>query len=114
MKYSIVPIAGVAFGLLACTKEPLAVRSTGSQTFEITVGQEFDLTLGTLGPGEYEVPPTVSSNALEFLDAAFVGPYTPGGPQQLFRFKGQSRGTALVVIQHTGSGPTIQDTVVVR
>ena len=112
---SLIPLsAALAFGLVACTKEPLAVQGTDSQTFEITVGQELDLTLGTVGPGQYEVPPSLSSTALRFLDAAFVGPYTPGGPQQLFRFKGLARGTALVVIQHSSSGPTIQDTVLVR
>ena len=112
---SLIPVgAALAFALGACTKEPLAVRSTQSQTFKITVGQELDLTVGTVGPGQYEAPPSISSNALQFLDAAIVGPYTPGGPQQLFRFKGQTRGTAVVVIQHSSGGPTIQDTVDVR
>jgi hypothetical protein len=104
----------LTFMPVACSKGPLEVRGSQSQTFRIAVGQELDLTVGTVGPGEYKAPPTISSNALRFLDVQFVGPYTPGGPNQLFRFRGQSRGTVLVEIEHSGNNPTIVDTVIVR
>ena len=107
-------ILAAAVLLTACAKDPLAVRSTQSQTLTIAVGQELDLTVGTVGPGEYESPPSISSTALRFLDAKVVPPYLPSGPTQLFRFQAEARGLALVVIRHSGNDPTIQDTVVVR
>jgi hypothetical protein len=100
--------------LPACATEPLAVRSTQGQTLTLSVGQELDLTVGTVGAGEYATPPSISSTALRFLDAKVVPPYLPSGPTQLFRFQADARGRALVVITHSGDNPTIQDTVVIR
>ena len=114
MTRRVVPSALIAFVLIACSKDPLAVRGSQSQTLRIAVGQELELTVGTVGPGEYKAPPSISSNALRFLDVTLVSPYTPAGPRQLFRFRGQARGTALLEIQHSGSNPTILDTVIVR
>ena len=107
-------ITGAAVMLAACGKDPLSVSGAQARTFTIAVGQELDLTVGTVGPGEYKTPPTISSAALRFLDATIVGPNVPAGPRQLFRFRGASRGTALVVIEHSGSNPTIRDTVIVK
>src|SRR2546425_9818306 len=39
------------------------------QTLRVAVGEELDLTLQTVGPGEYQSPPRVSSSSLQFLDA---------------------------------------------
>ena len=100
--------------LPGCAMEPLAVRSTQGQTLPLSVGQELHLTVGTLGPGEYVAPPSISSPALRFLDANVVPPYLPSGPTQVFRFRAEARGRAVVVITHSGDDPTIQDTVVIR
>ena len=100
--------------LSGCTTEPLAVRSTHGQTLTLSVGQQLDLTVGTVGPGEYVAPPSISSTALRFLDAKVVAPHLPSGPTQLFRFQAEARGRAIVVITHSGDDPTIQDTVVIR
>ena len=113
MDSSSLVFCGIAL-LAACGQEPLAVRGAQGQTLTMVVGQELDLTVGTVGPGEYKTPPAISSAALRFIDANVVGPALPSGPTQLFRFQAESPGTALVVIEHSGTNPTIHDTVVVR
>jgi len=100
--------------LAGCGPEPLSLRSSNGQTLNLAVGQELDLTVQTIGPGEYVSPPSISSPALRFLDATLVAPYVPAGPTQLFRFKATTPGQAIVVIQHSESNRTINDTVNVR
>jgi hypothetical protein len=105
-------LGSVACGVLlaGCATEPLAVRG-GSQTLSLAVGQELDVTLQTVGPGEYNSPPMVSSPSLRFLSVAFVSPYVPAGPTQQFSFKGEAPGQAIVVFQHSGNNPIVSDTV---
>ena len=106
-------LASVTFVLAACSANPLAVNSDASQTLLLRVGQELDLTVGTVGPGSYQTP-TILGISVTFLGESIVGPSTPAGPQQLFRFRGVSAGQAIVVLTHSGTEPTITDTVVVR
>ena len=106
-------LVSVALGLAACSANPLAVRSDTSQTLSLDVGQELDLTVVTVGPGSYQSP-TIAGSSVSFLGGSIVGPNTPGGPRQLFRFKGVSAGQAIVVLTHSGNEPTISDTVVVH
>ena len=109
-----IPLFSVALiGLGACSVNPLAITSDSSQTLSLQAGQELDLTVWTIGPGAYESP-AISGSAVAFLGASGVGPNTPGGPRQLFRFRGVSAGRAIVVLLHSGSEPTITDTVVVQ
>ena len=77
-------------------------------------GTEFTVTLQTIGPGEYSSPPSVSSAAVHFHDVSLVSPYVPAGPTQQFRFAAMMPGKAIVVFQHTGFTPTVEDTVNVR
>jgi len=109
-------IAAVALSLAACRSDAIVSVAIGesNRTIMVTLGQELDITLGTVGPGEYASPPTISSPALRFLDVSYVGPIVPAGPRQLFRFKTVERGTAIVVFQHTGMGQAVADTVIVR
>lgn len=97
--------------LASCATEPLSVRGSQSQTLDIAVGQELDVTLQTVGPGQYLSPPSVSSVSLRFLDVAFVSPSVPAGPTQRFRFEGEAPGQVIVVFQHSGNDPTITYTV---
>ena len=99
------------FLLAACAPEPVAVRGSQGQTLSLPVGQELDVTLQTVGPGEYESPPLVSSSALRFLNVGLISPYVPAGPTQQFRFKGEAPGQAIVVFQHSGNNPAVSDTV---
>ena len=62
------------------------------QTLRVAVGEELDIIVQTVGPGEYESPPSVSSSSLQFLDATPIQPRTRAGLGQLFRFKGASPG----------------------
>src|SRR2546425_11383618 len=87
---------------------------TEGQTLRVAVGEELDLTLQTVGPGEYQSPPSVSSSSLQFLDATPITPTSRWGIAQVFRFKGVAPGQAIVVIRHSGNSPVMSDTVNVR
>jgi hypothetical protein len=103
----------VALGLVGCGQGPLEVNGVSSQTLTIKVGRELELTLQTIGPGEYAGPPLVTSGAVRFLDVRLGAP-NPAGPRQRFRFKAMQLGVAIIVFQHTAQGPTIEDTVNVQ
>lgn len=108
-------LVSCAITLLAgCVTEPLVVEGSESQVLSIVVGQELHVTLQTIGPGEYESPPSVSSSSLRFVSVALVSPHVPAGPTQQFRFMGEAPGQAIVVFRHSGNNPTVTDTVYVR
>jgi len=87
------------------------VLRTEGETLRIAVGQELDLTFQTIGPGEYESRPSISSSSLQFLDVTAFRPAPRAGLAQRFRFKGAIPGQAIVVIHHSGNSPVIHDTV---
>jgi hypothetical protein len=98
--------------LPACgADQALSVNGITTRTVSVRVGQDLDLTLQTIGPGQYVSPPSVSSGSLRFLDAAFVGPFVPAGPTQRFHFKADAPGQAVITFGHTGQNPVVQDTV---
>jgi len=102
--------------LVACSAEPLAINITASdkRSVVVPVGTELDLITVTVGPGEYASPPAISSDVLRFVTVQYVGPFTPGGPRQQFRFVAVAKGGAIVRFHHTGNNADIADTVVVR
>jgi hypothetical protein len=104
----------VALGLGACGPEAVEANGHPNEVLSITVGQELDLTLQTIGPGEYASPPAVSTGAIQFLGVSLVSPAVPAGPTQQFRFTGVRRGTAVIVVHHTGQGATVEATVEVH
>ena len=103
----------VAIGLVGCGQGPLEMNGVPSQTLTIKAGRELELTLQTIGPGEYASPPLVSSAALRFLGVR-LGTPNPAGPRQQFRFEAVQPGVSIIVFQHTAQGPTIEDTVNVQ
>ena len=110
-------IIAASMTIVACNARvtaPVEVTSTVTPTFTLDVGQELDITLGTFGSGSFDSLPTVSSSAVRFLDAAFVRPYVPAGPRQLFRFAAQRPGRAILTFRHSDSGVVVSDTVIVR
>ena len=110
-------LAALALVAAGCHADRLlAVSAAGStsRTVSAPAGAEIDITLQTIGPGEYASPPTVSSPAVQFLGVSDVAPYVPAGPTQRFRFRAASPGTALVTFRHTGTNRSIEDTLVVR
>jgi hypothetical protein len=95
-------LVALTSGCMSSGPEPLQLSADDSgQRVTAFVGQETDLLLQTIGPGEYG-DPTVSSDAMRFLDVTFPGPANPGGPRQLFRFTAVSPGLVEIQIPHTG------------
>jgi hypothetical protein len=98
--------------VLACeSRSPLEVNGIQTRSLSVAVGTQFGIRLSTVGPGEYGSPPTLSDSALQFLDAAFVGPNNPGGATQLFRFHAAAQGRSIVTFQHSEGGYSVTDTV---
>jgi hypothetical protein len=92
----------------------VSVKGNTSQSLTVPAGAQFSVTLQTIGPGEYNSPPMVSTAAVHFLDVSQVDPTVPAGPTQRFRFAAKTRGEAIIVFQHTGNNRTVEDTVDVR
>jgi hypothetical protein len=88
--------------LTACSHDrfPLTDADNG-RTITVGVGDAIEIKLGTVGPGEYGTP-VVSSSSIRFVSVEVVGPYTPGGPTQLFHFEAVARGQATIAISHDG------------
>jgi hypothetical protein len=110
-------ITAAALTIGACTSDSgttVLEDSQTSQTIGLRVGQEVDIKLGTVGPGQFDSIPAISSTAVRFLDVAFVGPVVPAGPRQLFRFAAQTSGIAVITFRHTGTTPAVIDTIAVR
>jgi hypothetical protein len=101
----------VALALVGCGQGPLEANGVPSHSLTIKAGRELDLTLQTIGPGEYASPPLVSSASVRFLDVQIVTPNVPAGLTQHFRFEAVRPGVAVIHFQHTAQGPTIEDTV---
>ena len=110
----LLPLAGVLTMLAACASDRLVSTSGDpSRRLSLTVGQELSLTLGTVGPGQYASPPTVSGAALRFLADSIVGT-NPGGPTQRFWFKAMAPGQTVVTFHHTVQSSVVEDTVEVQ
>jgi hypothetical protein len=106
-------LAAAGISLIGCGGSPVVPGMDGntSQSLTIPVGAEFTVTLHTVGPGAYAVPPTISSAAVQFLDVSEPGPAVPSGPTQRFRFKATSHGDAIVAFRHSGMNPAVDDTI---
>lgn len=94
--------------------EPVTLNGIPGRTLSVETGQQLDLILQTIGPGEYASPPEVTGASLRFEAVSFVTPAVPAGPTQRFRFEAVAPGRSTVVFRHTGMSPAVQDTVDVR
>ena len=83
------------------------------RVLSVRPGDEIDVRLQTIGPGEYELP-DVSSSAVVFLGVSSLTPPNPGGPRQLFQFRVVAVGHADISIPHRGQNPRFRITVDVR
>jgi hypothetical protein len=100
---------------LACAN-PLELDNR-SQIVVANAGERIDVTLGNVGPEEWDTPPSISSDVLTFLTVDNPPPYTPGGATQRFRFKAETRGVAIVTFRKTydsGLVGFVVDTIMVR
>ena len=108
-RFSIVA-ALVVLGVAACGgplttgSDPLSVTSSDDgRTLAVAPGRELDVLLHTTGPGNYG-DPAVSSDAVSFIDMTYPSAQNPGGPTQLYRFKGEKEGGATITIPSTTEG----------
>jgi hypothetical protein len=100
----------------ACATEPAA---TSGNTITVSAGENFDIRLQNIGPGEYGAPPAIGpvmTPRVQFLSVEEVGPYVPAGVTQLFHFKALSAGQATIRFESSGAGMSraVEDTVEVR
>jgi hypothetical protein len=71
--------------------------TNNGQHLAATVGQQIEITLGTIGPKQYGTP-QVSSPAIRLESVALAGPQTPGGPTFVYIFEATAEGEAQVKI----------------
>ena len=84
-------------------------NTSNGRQIAATVGKSIEVTLQTIGPGQYG-DPQISSPAVQFEDVALKPPCLPAGPTQLYRFRASAAGEAQVKIVHTKAGPTFSVT----
>lgn len=85
-------------------------RASDGQHVAATVGQRIELTLQTIGPGQYEMP-QISSPAIRFVSVTWPREQNPGGPTQVFRFDAAAEGKAEIQIPHSDSNATFRITI---
>jgi hypothetical protein len=71
--------------------------SNNGQHLASTVGQQIEITLGTIGPKQYGAP-QVSSSAVRLVSVELAGPQNPGGPTFVYIFAATAEGDAQVKI----------------
>src|SRR5512143_37372 len=79
-------------------------NSDSGKSITAQVGDTIEITLQTIGPGQYATP-SVSSGSIRFLGEFSAGLPNPGGPRQLFRFEAAAPGRAAITIRRTGEDP---------
>ncbi|MBN1652172.1 MAG: hypothetical protein JXA30_00170 [Deltaproteobacteria bacterium] len=85
------------------TTAPILLDGTDSGgSILVSVGQELQIILQTIGPGRYGVPETTSST-VQFIGEGDAGLQNPGGPRQVFRFYGVEPGEAEIRIPNENS-----------
>jgi hypothetical protein len=104
-------------GLLVagCGSEGPTDLSEGTgRAFTVQAGRQLEIRLQSIGPGEYQAPPSVSSAVIRFVDVRLATPHVPAGVTQLFRFQAVRPGRALVTFRHSEQSAAVIDTVDVR
>jgi len=71
--------------------------ANNGQHLAATVGQQIEITLGTVGPKQYGTP-QVSSPAVRLESVALAWPPNPGGPTYVYIFEATAEGEAQVKI----------------
>lgn len=87
------------------------VNGDNGRLLSVGLGDEIHVTLQTIGPGEYDEHPNVSSPAVVFLRVSIITPPNPGGARQLFQFRSMAAGHAVISIPHTVQNPGFGITV---
>jgi hypothetical protein len=85
--FAVVLLAASCHSLNNPSDNPINLDNTSNgHTVSVAPGDTIEITLQTIGPGEYETP-SVSSGSIRYLGEFPAGPPNPGGPRQLFRFE---------------------------
>jgi hypothetical protein len=102
-------LVGAALVLAGCGSEnpsPLELTmQADSTTVRASVDQKIDITLQSIGPGEFTSPPEIDSDHVKFIDVTLPSAQDPAGPTQTFHFEAASPGSAAIMIRHTDPGP---------
>jgi hypothetical protein len=109
----LVLLSSALLGVAACGADNIMVTRARDSSITIARGSQLTIVLQTIGPGHYATP-AVSSPVVQFLSETSAGVAVPSGPTQEFHFQAVNAGRAVVVFQHTGSNPSVTDTIVVR
>jgi hypothetical protein len=89
-------------------------NTDNGRLLSVGLGDEIDLTLQTIGPGQFDERPSLSSPVIVLSRVSILSPANPGGPRQLFQFTAVAAGHAVISIPHTGQNPRFEMTVDVR
>jgi hypothetical protein len=98
----------LALSLLAgCGADPTTspaklTNKDDGDTVVVAVETEAQLTLGTIGPGQYGEP-QISSEAVAFEGVELASLQNPGGPTQIYVFRCVRPGAATITIPHTAA-----------
>jgi hypothetical protein len=75
-------------------------NSNSSQIVSLAIGDTFDITLQTIGPGMYGTP-AISNSGIQFLSVSLTPFPIPAGPTQIYLFRSTSNGNADISIIHS-------------
>lgn len=95
----------LAVGCASAGSKTISLSNADSGgTVVAAVGDSIEVTLQTIGPGQYGTP--ISSwVSVRFLGESSAGPPNPGGVRQLYRFEAVAPGRADITIPHSGGLP---------
>lgn len=88
--------------MIGCGSSGDTIRLTNADAgrkVPAAVGDTLEITLQTIGPGQYG-DPSLSSGSVAFLGQASAGPPNPGGVRQLYRFEALVAGGTDITIPH--------------
>lgn len=114
--FAAIALLGSLLGCSGDSEDSEALQLTGIQSGEVAsakVDQRIEVTLQTIGAGEYGTP-TITSTAVTFEQVSFVEPPNPAGPRQRFRFQARDPGEATIVIPHSSQRSEFSITLVVE
>lgn len=108
--------AAFAFVLGMAVLPAIGCGSSGRQTISLSnahsggtvvaaVGDKIEVTLQTIGPGQYGTPSSSSVSVRFRGESSPPGLPNPGGVRQLYRFEVVASGRADITIPHSGGLP---------
>jgi hypothetical protein len=116
--FSKIPRSAVVLAFLVLSgchsSGPLDIIGPATGPLSIKVGQELQITMRTVGPGQYISPPGIAGSSLLFVDMQLPPAQVPAGVTQVFRFRGSQAGQSVIQFRNTADHPDVMDTVIVR